>query len=223
MELVALLLLVAGGLVGLVAWVWLLVLAFRVGLGWGLAVLLLGWTWIPIVALAVLHWPRVKRPFILWGVGVVLSACGAAVAAVGTGVRLPGLADRGGGLVARPDAEIERSEPLLPPPRPTAEPTHPSWEAVVREIERDAHSSWESLVPSPTPIDGRPGRNDLSWDELAAHVGRTVVLELDNGTVITAALEGVDGDRARVLHGLGGGEASFWVDRTHVVRIRLVS
>jgi hypothetical protein len=223
MELLALSLLIAGGLVGLVAWVWLLVLAFRVGLGWGLAILLLAWTWIPIIVFAVRHWPEVRRPILMWGTGFLLSLCGAAVSAVAVGLRLPVLADQGDGLVAQPGDDSRPAEPLLPPPRPTAEPTHPTWEAVVREIERDAHTGWESFVPSPTPVDGRSGPDVLSWDDLAAHVGRKLVLELDNGSVIGATLEGVDGDRARVRHGIGGGEASFWVERGHVKRIRLVT
>jgi hypothetical protein len=138
------------------------------------------------------------------------------------GMNLESIAGETGGLVARPGADVETDRPVLPPPRPTALPTHPSWEAIVREVDRDNDdTTWEEFVPSPTSATGRP--NQLSWSELNAHVGRAVNIELVRGTPITAALEGAEADRVRIRHVIGGGEASYWIDRDQITSIRLVN
>jgi hypothetical protein len=215
-------LLVIGGLIGLTAWIWLLVVAFRVGIGWGLLILLLGWTWIPIIIFAVKHWDLAKRPILLTAVSVVISGAAYAIAVFVIGMNLESFTEETGDLVARPGAEIEADRPVLPPPRPTALPTHPSWEAIVREVDRGTDdTTWEEFVPSPTPVTNRA--NQLNWSELNSHVGRAVVIELVRGTPITAALEGAETDRVRIRHVIGGGEASYWVERDQITSIRLAN
>ena len=90
---------------------------------------------------------------------------------------------------------------------------------MVKEVER-REESWEAFVPSPTPISGRPGEGLLTWDELGTLIGHAVVVELENDTVVTAALEAVEPERIRVRHVIGGGEASYWIERAQVRLVR---
>ena len=66
-----------------------------------------------------------------------------------------------------------------------------------------------------------PGaRGGLEWNELGSLVDRVVVIDLANGTVATAALEAVEPERLRIRHNIGGGEASYWIERDQITRIR---
>lgn len=212
-------LLLTGGLIALAAWIWMIVIAFRAGIGWGLLILLLGWTLIPVVIFAVYHWDDVKQPVVLYAFGLVLGGIGSVISSTGLeGGHGPATA--GGSVAGAAQREVEARPDVLPPPRPTALPTHPSWEAVVGEIDGEPARSWESLVPSPTPVTGRPGGGGLGWDELAGRIGSTVVLELANNTIVTATLEAVEPDRVRVRHVIGGGEASYWIGRDEIALVR---
>lgn len=214
-------LLVIGGLIGLVAWIWLLVIAFRTSLGWGLLILLLSWTWIPVIIFAVRYWVTAKRPIILLAVGFLfsLAACLIAVLVLGMGFDSIVEAASGPDAHSEPSIKNERDQSVLPPLRPNPVPTHPSWETVAEEVDRDNDPSWEAMVPTPTPITGRPGEW-LNWEELPGFIGRRMVLELENNTVLSAALEAVEPDRIRIRHVIGGGGASYWIDRDQVARIR---
>lgn len=213
-------LMVIGGLLGFAAWIWLLIAAFRVSIGWGLAIFFLGWTWIPLIIFAVKYWKEAKRPILLYGASVVVLIVASLIAIFAFGLELDSIIEEGGGIIARPGAKIDSENGVLPPPRPTAQPTHQSWEAIVREIDRDKGDSWETFVPSPTPVTGRPGEGALGWDEASGYIGRRVVIELTNSTVVTAALEAVEPDRLKIRHVIGGGEASYWIDRDQIDLIR---
>lgn len=213
-------LLALGGLIGFAAWIWLLVVAFRVSIGWGLLIFFLGWTWIPIIIFAVKHWDLAKKPILLSAVGVLISGAAYLIAVFVIGMNLDSIVEEGGGITALPGNEVEVESTELPPLRPTAMPTHPSWEAIVREVDKDEDASWEQLVPTPTPVTGRP--DQLSWDELNAYAGRTVVVTLKRGGPITASLEGADATRVRIRHVIGGGEASYWIERGQVTSVRLL-
>ena len=65
-----------GGILALVGWVWLLVIAFSENIGWGIGSLLCG-----IVALifAITRWPETKTPALIYVAGLVLSGAGAAI------------------------------------------------------------------------------------------------------------------------------------------------
>jgi hypothetical protein len=216
-------LLVIGGLIGFVAWVWLIVTAFRASVGWGLAILLLSWTWVPVIIFAVRHWQAAKRPILLWGLGFSFSLAAYLIAVFALGSDLSSIVEDASSRLAKPDAEIKTPNEVLPPPRPAAVPTPPSWESILQEVDRDTNNSWETLVPSPTPGSGRPGQGWLEWDEAIDYIGRPVVIVLTNNTTMTAALEAVEPHRLRVRHIIGGGEASYWIDRDQVAQIRLAN
>lgn len=213
-------LLALGGLIGFAAWIWLLVVAFRVSTGWGLLIFFLGWTWIPIIIFAVKFWDLAKKPIILSAVSILISGAAYLIAVFVIGTNLESIVEERGGIAALPGSDVDVESNQLPPPRPTALPTHPSWEAIVREVDKDEDASWEQLVPTPTPVTGRP--DQLSWDELNTYAGRTVVVTLKRGGPITASLEGADGDRVRIRHVIGGGEASYWIERGQITSIRLL-
>ena len=218
-------LLALGGLVGLAGYLWLVVAAFRVSAGWGLAVLLLGWTWVPLILFAVRHWPEARRPLLVWALGFVLSAAAWAVAFAGLGAAVLSSAQSGDEPLDATGIVTDAPPGVLPPPRPTARPTPPSWEAIVRELsaEEDEPSaetgSWEDLVP-----DRRSGASSapvsIPWQELPRYAGRRLDLALHNGTEVTVQLVDVEADRIRVRHTIGGGEASYWIERNQVVAIR---
>jgi hypothetical protein len=222
-------LLIIGGLIGLVGWIWLLVAAFRTGIGWGMLILLLSWSCIPVIIFAVRHWESAKRPIMLWVVGFLVSLAGYLIAFSALGMETSSSVEETSEVTARPDTEIETESSLLPPQRPTAEPTHPSWEAVVREMDKadqagkTDNADWEAMVPSPTPATGRPSEGLLNWDELPKFTGRTLILELDNNTIMTAKLESVEPGRVRMRHVIGGGEASYWIERDQIERIRVAN
>jgi hypothetical protein len=212
------LLFVVGGLIGLAAWIWLVVVAFRVSTGWGVVILLLSWTWVPVIIFAVQHWDMAKRPVLLTVASVVVTVAASLVAFLVVGVEL-GSAMLAGDATTAPEAGDATGTVVLPPPRPTAAPTHPSWESVVEEMDRDAGASWETFVPSPTPV--QSGRRTLSWDRCASRIGRLIELDLANNTTVIAVLEAIEPNRLRVRHSIGGGEASYWIERDQIVSIRI--
>lgn len=67
---------ILGAILGIVGYVWLLVLAFSENIGWGIGSLLCG-----IVALVfgITRWPETKVPILLYVTGLVLSGAGQAL------------------------------------------------------------------------------------------------------------------------------------------------
>lgn len=209
-------LMTVGGVICLVSWIWLLVVAFRVSVIWGLVLFFLAWTLVPIIVFALRNWDEAKRPLILYGLGLTFVVVAYLTALCAVAQELDSFAEKDEPLVTAEDPETAKNDPILPPPRPTTLPTHASWEAVVDEIDGDPDADWETLVPSPTPATG-----GLEWDELESLIGRRLILELRNGTATTAALEAVEPHRLRIRHVIGGGEASYWIERDQITRIRL--
>ena len=66
-------LLYLGGILCIVGGIWLLVVAFKTSVWWGLGSLL-----IPVVGIvfAIMHWQAAKTPFLIYLVGVVLTVIG---------------------------------------------------------------------------------------------------------------------------------------------------
>ena len=210
---------IVSSLVCLVAWIWLLVVAFRASLGWGLLVFFLSWLLIPIIVFAVKFWTEAKRPVILYALGMILAFAAGGTAVFVMGMELGAMTGDDGASVTSDG--VSPGGAVLPPPRPTARATHPSWEAVVKEIEREDDGDWEALVPTPTPVTGRA--TGLAWDELPGHIGRRGVVKLTNDTTVVAALEAATSDSIRIRHVIGGGEASYWIKRPEIEHIRLAN
>jgi hypothetical protein len=63
-----------GAILSIVGWIWLVVVAFKTGVWWGLGTL-----FIPLVGLifAIMHWSEAKVPFLVSIVGSVLLYFGA--------------------------------------------------------------------------------------------------------------------------------------------------
>jgi len=212
-------LLAIGSFLGLVAFAWLVVAAFRISLAWGLAVLFLGWLVVPIIIFVIQNWYDTRRPFAIWVFGIVISLVGylALFMAAGNDARTRFREAHEAG--AR--AEVGPGGQILPDPRPTALPTYPPWEKIIEDTIAGADDeSWESIVATPTPEDGATMPNSLSWDQAERYIGRLVTVELTNKTEITGALEIVEPNRLRVRHVIGGGEASYWIARSKVAEIR---
>jgi len=208
-----------GGLICLVSWIWLLVVAFRVSVVWGLVLFFLAWTFIPLILFASRNWAEAKRPLMLYGVGLTFTVIAYFLALATVGQEIDSFTEADSGPMTRKDSVSAADDPVLPPPRPTARPTHASWESVVDEIEEKPDSDWENFVPTPTPATGRHG--GLEWHELESLIDRKVIIDLERGTVTTAALEAVEPHRLRIRHTIGGGETSYWIERDQITRIRL--
>jgi hypothetical protein len=201
------------------------VAAFRVGPGWGLAVLLLGWTLVALILFAVRHWSEARRPLLIWSLGFVLSAAAWAVAVAGLGAAVLSSAQAGDEPLDATGKVNDAPPGVLPPPRPTALPTPPSWEAIVHEL------SSEEGEPSPNAgprVEQAPERREevapasatIPWQELPRYAGRKLDLALHNGSEVTVQLLEVEPERIRVRQVMGGGAAAYWVERDQVLSIR---
>jgi hypothetical protein len=208
-----------GGLIGLIAYIWLVYIAFRVSLAWGLAVLLLSWLVVPTVVFIIQNWYDARRPVMLWAVGFAFSVAGYLLVFLLAGNEARSQFRQEQEMVAR--AGADPGSPSLPPPRSTPKPTYPPWEKIIEEtISGNEDESWESIVGTPTVVPewGRP--TVVSWDEAGQFLGRLVTVELTNGTEITGGLEAVEPNRLRIRHVIGGGDASYWIARSNVSEIR---
>jgi len=61
-----------GAIAGLAAGVWVIIIAFRESVGWGIACLF----GVPALVFAVRYWEDVKVPFVYWLIGIVLGTTG---------------------------------------------------------------------------------------------------------------------------------------------------
>ena len=82
MAILGVILYIVGLLAAAVGGIWIIVLAFKKSIGWGLASL-----FIPFVGLvfAFMNWALCKRPFLIWLLGVILLVIGAVLGVVGGG------------------------------------------------------------------------------------------------------------------------------------------
>jgi hypothetical protein len=214
----SLVLLVIGGLIGLSAWILLIAAAFRVGTGWGLIVLLLGWLFIPLIVFVAQHWYVAKRPVRILAVGLAITVAGYAVgtlAAVGTFD--DDWADNEGPASETAEDSSESSRPRRPTPRPTI----PSWEKIVEETEKARALDRGPIVDStPTPPPTTGGPRSITWEEAKGYVGGYIVVKLTNGTEVGGSLDAVEARRLRVRQIIGGGEAAYWITRDQVESIQ---
>lgn len=82
MAMLGTILMIVGYILAGICGIWLLVVAFKESIGWGICCLL-----IPFASLVfvITHWPIAKKPFLYSLVGAVVAGIGAALTAAGSG------------------------------------------------------------------------------------------------------------------------------------------
>jgi hypothetical protein len=218
---IAWILIAIGSVASFVGFIILVIAAFRVSIGWGLAILFLSGLLIPLILFLVKYWPEAKNGFLIQLVGWVLSAVGVFVL-VGSmaSAAMAELEDfeipqelRQGDFESLPSEpgtfESEPvSEPASLPPTPTPLPTP---------------------EPTPTPVDEGPATYELEaavdedlieYDDLEKHVGALVEIRLKDGSRARVRLESVTPDKLRVNQRLGGGSMSYSINRDTIKEIR---
>jgi hypothetical protein len=229
----AYLLLVIGGILYLCGWVMLLVLGFKKGLGWGLAMLFLSWLVIPLIVFLVKFWDEARTGFLILAAGVVLSGLGGFILV--------------GSVATSAIAEVETFDVTLPEPAPAAagetyEP--PTFESDPAPVEPEAVEEEEAEVETGVPgfdeeleeepeapptLEGTVMGDRVEWQPLAnrsnlgAYVGELIELRLTDGTVLRVTLDAIEGDTLRVNQRVGGGSLAYpvktdMVDEIHVTK-----
>ncbi len=228
-------------LVSIAAGVWLLVLAFRENVGWGLACL-----FIPFAALAFVlkFWDEAKKPFLYSLAGSGLAIIGMVGYSVSTvNADLGTYSDLSGSMSSdnrplsaafdvepsyNPDPlESEDSEPVGgSEPIDDAEPVN---DAGPEELEIDLESFEIDDPPSPQPEAEDQPRRSYAQDKtvvipvsrLHTMVGEVVRLELSTGQRMAVRVEAIDDHTARVRHRVGGGSVAYTIDLDHIVEVRV--
>lgn len=217
-------------LAGIAAGVWLLVLAFREHLGWGLAC-----CFIPFGALAfaIKYWEEAKRPFLYSLVSVVLAVVGMlgySVTTVNSG--LGEYATLGGPVNsdARPlsaavdpepayspdpiDVEVEVDEPLEEPA-----PAEPEVDSGSGRPTPDAGE--EPHVESQPPSSHQRDKGVVvPTSDLGGMVGELVQLLLTSGERMSVRVENVQDHAVQVRQRVGGGSVAYTIDFEDIVEVR---
>ncbi len=228
-------LMVVGGLVSLVAFVWLLVIAFRESTVWGLACL-----FVPFAALffIVRFWDEAKLPFFGCLVGSALglfAAVGYSMTSVNVGIEeYVDLGER----VAWESPTVESFPPIEPEdefdvqeegsvPAQTSEVVD---EAIVSAAEPMTLDDEDALAildepgePLPPPRPHRDGKL-VPVSQLGSLEGERVVLILETLERVSAYVVSVDDDSVKLRHRVGGGSVIYTVkfDSIREVRSRSV-
>ncbi len=233
MALLVWLLLAAGGLTSLVGWILLVVAAFRQSVGWGLAIVFLGFLVVPVIAFAVKFWPA-ARPGVLASVaGAVLVTggwivgAGALVGAMLTETGEPGLDEAASEIAAGPPAAEGPVD--LPQPTPTVAPTP----TPTPRLEIDPVEPRPTIGIAPLSAEARAIRehnrrlrdqawgDEVSWAELAHHIGQTVEVHKVRGDSFRAVLTAADRDSIQLEQRVGGGALKFTLQRDAVRQVRV--
>lgn len=216
------------GLVAFASFVWLLVVAFKTHVGWGLALLFLPLA--PIV-FAVKHWHAAKKPFLLNLGGSV--ACFALFFAAG-GMAVKTAADMAAASAAMGDgslsAEAAVSDAVAD--EGAANDSGSGSEPVESEpapVESDANAGLEPSSPSMAPIEAsmaapapRPKRihGEISVDDIdERHVGNALRVVSRSGMNTLAVLTGVSRNELTFEREVGGGTFEFVLQRDEIESI----
>jgi hypothetical protein len=210
-----------GVIVSLVGGVWLIILAFRESLLWGLAAL-----FVPFAALAfaIMYWTEAKRPFYISLVGTALTML-AAFVAVGAGVHqmvgsIGELDDSSWQAPAEDEVMVApTAAPTLPAPAATASPSEV--EDDVAELFASTPVFTPTLRPraTPTPLVDSTAEWTIR-DQLEAKIGENVELRLRTGQLVSVYLKRVEDDRVAVEQRVGGGIVSYSIAIADIARIR---
>lgn len=227
---------VIGGVVSFIAGIMFLIVAFREGALWGLAVL-----FIPFASLIflVMYWNQAKKAFLLSlaGSGIVM------VGAFAMGAASPDSSEVLGSLeeptssserYSVPTERISRPEPsrieVEPPDEflPTEDGTAPSKESEIDEPEstsfprsstaRSRRSPATSSLRS-SETSSRSAAGGLSMASVENYIGEKLRFTKTNGKTIEGRLIGVDDDRITIEERVGGGRWSFSLAKSSIVKI----
>lgn len=219
------LLIVLGGLASLVGGFMLVVAAFRVSVGWGLALLFLSWLVVPLVLFLVKFWPEAKRGFLISIGGWVVSAIGWFIV-VGS-VASTAMAEFDGVQLDRPVTfePVAADEPstgvLWDEPAPDPEPDPVPIEPLPTTAPTATAVDEEPAVQA-QPQRGDDGVDVIALDEVAGHVGALVSIRLKDGSVARVTIDAVSEQTVTVTQRLGGGAMSYPIRRDTIDEIELL-
>lgn len=238
MTMVMLVLTMIGGVAALAGFLWLVVIAFKEHVGWGIACLV-----VPLVVLvfAFRYWERAKVPLLLGLSGSLLSAVagigytmtavnreleeysdlGTAVAWESPSVEPYDLESETAPMTAVPDGLSEDSE--SPPGTAGVTATDDAGTAADADTIPEKDTVMELLEGDtdfgPPP---RPHRDGylVPASDLGAYTGDTVVIVLDTHERIFALVVSVEGSTVKLQHRVGGGSVIYTIDMADIKEVR---
>ncbi|MCD4750936.1 MAG: hypothetical protein K8R59_16300 [Thermoanaerobaculales bacterium] len=226
---------VVGGIGGLAAGIWLLVLAFRESLGWGLACL-----FIPFAALvfAVKFWDEAKIPFIitLVSAGVVLvGTLGYSMFTVNAGLNDFSEFDDSSSWNPRTELPPDGDPISYPSETPWAIEERDDVDTLVEDAGTPFLESETNLgidteegtvavpIESEPPPEGRGRRKNVTIPKANLHlmIGEKVELILYSGQRISARVESITADKVFMKHRVGGGSVTYSVPLGVISEVRI--
>ncbi len=206
---------------------WLLILAFRENIGWGLACL-----FIPFAALAFVlkYWEESKKPFLYSLASTTMAVIGVVGYSVSTvNADLAGYTDLGGSAStdSRPLSAVFDAVPIYSPDPIEDDDTKP-----VYDVEPEAPEvnfelpQVEDPQPAEAPaVEDAPSRRRergvvVPVSELETLVGELVQLVLTSGQRMSVRVEAVDEQAAHVRHRVGGGSVAYTIELDQIAEVR---
>jgi hypothetical protein len=218
---------------GVAAGVWLLVLAYRQHVGWGLAC-----TFVPfaVVAFAFRYWEEAKRPFALGIVGfavTVVAGLGYSASKVNQGLGeygslgapmdeasrpLSAIVDPVAGLGAETPADDEDPAPVEQDPDDIEiEPAPTPLEDAPLEDEEEPEPRPEEV---PTRVQDHRRGVAVPVSALGGMIGELVQVHLSSGERRSVRIESVSDTAVVVRQRVGGGSIVFPIELDHIVEVR---
>jgi len=223
----AFLLLAIGGILFLGGWVMLLVLGFKKGIGWGVAILFLSWLIVPVVAFAAKHWSEAKTGFFLMLAGVIAGGIGF-VAVVGS-TATSAMAEFESFDLTQPEVAVEQPTESFSDDEmaPIATGEESGLELIEEQPEEAVPFSTPTPAPQPTPAGTVLGER-VEWKPLSdlaslpAYRGELIELHMRDGTVLRVTLDEIEGDTLLVTQRVGGGSLGYRVKRNLISEIHIM-
>jgi hypothetical protein len=219
-------LLIFGTPLVVVASIWLLVVAFKQSILWGLACLFVPFASIVFI---ILHWDSAKRPFLFSIVGLVLVGAGVAVLDRDAAVRVVTAARPGSQAAPLPKAldappAVPSTTPLLPgTPQTQLAPTALPGPANPKAAEPAAadvpqQQAPVGTLPAPRPTDP-PTHANVAVGDLAKHIGEPLRYQMKDGRTVVGTLRSVDNDTVKLERDMGLGVSAFRIPLADVDRV----
>jgi hypothetical protein len=214
-----------------VGFVWLVVVAFRRSVGWGLAVLFL--SPIAAVVLAIKHWRETRTPFLIYAgsmaCAVLFFAAAAVVGIMAFGGAATQVAQEASETAAAPSAvtfvvEPESEDDALEPPVETTAGSAATAGQLVVDSDGEALTvaSWSPRGDrGSSSLDlGLPPMGDLSPGDAERLVGYEVRIVDNRGQTHVGTLEQVSGGKLVLTRHLSSGTFSYKLDSSSISSLR---